>query len=73
MHSGRIALSLIFACTLVADTLELRDGRIVKGTYLGGNSRQVRMEVGGQIETYNIQDTRQISFEGPSAASSTAL
>jgi hypothetical protein len=29
----------------LADTLTLKDGRTVHGTYLGGTSRQVKMEI----------------------------
>ena len=57
--------TLVFACTCVlsADTLELRDGRTVKGTYLGGSSRQIRMETGDRVETFSVTDIRALRFE----------
>ncbi|MFN0166656.1 MAG: hypothetical protein ACKV22_09515 [Bryobacteraceae bacterium] len=62
----RLAIpTLVFACTcmLWADTLELRDGRTVKGTYLGGSSRQIRMETGDRVETFSVTDVRALRFE----------
>ncbi len=57
--------TLVFACTcvLLADTLELRDGRTVKGTYLGGSSRQIRMETGDRVETFSVTDVRALRFD----------
>lgn len=60
---------------LLADTVVLRSGRSVEGQYLGGNSRQVRVEVGERIETFNIDDVSQIRFgsdtASPTSSSST--
>ena len=47
---------------LSADTLTLRDGRTYNGTYLGGTSRQVRLEVNGNIQTYDVTDVRSLTF-----------
>lgn len=45
-----------------ADQLTLRNGSVVQGTYLGGTARQVRMDVNGGIQTYEIDQVRSISF-----------
>ncbi len=37
-----------------ADTLTLKSGEIIEGTYLGGTARIIRMEINGQIQTYDI-------------------
>jgi hypothetical protein len=54
--------------TGIADTLTLKDGRTVNGTYLGGNSRQVRMEVGDNIQTFDIGRIAGIQFGSDTAS-----
>jgi hypothetical protein len=61
-----LILALSLSCTLGADTLALRDGRTIQGTFLGGTSRQIRMEVGDRVETYAVTDVKSLHFEtGP--------
>ena len=39
------ALALFFVSAAAADTLELKDGRILKGKYLGGTQAVLRFQV----------------------------
>ncbi|MBK9166558.1 MAG: hypothetical protein IPM24_03740 [Bryobacterales bacterium] len=55
-------MAAILAAPLAGDTLELRDGKTVQGTYLGGSSRQIRMEVGDRIQTFSISDVKSLRF-----------
>lgn len=64
-------LALVLAGGAFADTLKLRTGRVVNGTYLGGTSRQVRMEVGDRIETFDIGEVASLEFAVPAAAAPT--
>ncbi len=71
----RAVLLFFAALSLVsADTLTLRNGRVVQGSYLGGTVRQVRMAVGDRIETYDVSDIESIRFESgqPAAAAEPA-
>lgn len=58
------AFILVFAAVsaLNADRLTTRDGRTIDGTYLGGDSREVRMAVGDRVQTYDIGSVRTIEF-----------
>ena len=67
-----LPLFVFTAVALFADTLQLKDGRSVSGTYLGGNARQVRMEVGDSIQSFDISDVREIRFGGAVAATPAA-
>ena len=63
-------IRLIFAgialCGLLAaDTLYLRDGRTIRGTYLGGNSRQVRMEISDRVDSFDVSEVSRIEFQAP--------
>jgi hypothetical protein len=58
---------LILATTGLADTLYLKDGRIVGGTYLGGTARQVRMDLGDRVGSYDVADVARIEFQSAAA------
>lgn len=57
-----IAFLCLFACLGFADTLTLKSGATVHGTYLGGSAREVRMAVGDQVQTYQVGDVASITF-----------
>jgi hypothetical protein len=61
-------LLLCAACT--ADTVTLRSGQVIQGSYLGGDARNVRFAVGNQVETYRVDDISSISFGDSGAAAS---
>ena len=75
-------LRYFYSCVLAAglaslgfaDTLNLKDGRAVDGTFLGGNAREIRMEVDGRIQTYAIDQVESIHFRGnPTAEAAPVL
>ena len=72
MRTLTIALALAICGAGFADTLTLRNGRMVNGNYLGGTPRQVKMEVGDRIENYDVADVVRIEFGAPAAAQSPA-
>jgi hypothetical protein len=53
---------LAIAALGVADTLTLRSGQVVRGEYLGGDARHVKMAVGDRVETYSVEDVSDLSF-----------
>ena len=70
----KFLLSGIAAATLAsADTLVLKNGQSYQGIYLGGTSRQIRLDVDGQVQTFDLNQVKSISFQqdgGSSSASS---
>lgn len=60
---------------LHGDTLYLRDGRTIEGTFISGNSRQIRfLPDGGRTLTFAITSVERMSFgEEPEAATRPAL
>lgn len=69
---SRIACSLtILASLLSADTLLLRDGSSVDGSYVGGDSRTIRMAVNDEVKTYPIDNVQSLTF-GKSASGHSA-
>jgi hypothetical protein len=61
---------LAIAALGVADTLTLRNGQVVRGEYLGGDARHVRMAVGDRVDTYLIDDVADLAFGGGQRSSS---
>ena len=65
LHFG---LAFALAIAGFADTVTLRDGRVLNGNYLGGTPRQVRLDMGDRIETLDVGDIVRIEFGGQAAA-----
>ena len=72
MRIGQALLVLALAGAGYADTLTLRGGRVVNGKYLGGSARQIRMEVGDRIESFDVSDVLSIQFAAGQAAPASA-
>jgi len=65
------ALVLFFASGAIADTLELKDGRVLHGRYLGGTQLVLRFEIKGEVQTFNVADAVAVTFTGNSGNSDT--
>lgn len=61
---------LLVAGMGLADTITLRDGRSVSGSYLGGDARNVRLAVGDRVDSFRVDEISTIVFgdNGPSAS-----
>ncbi len=62
------ALGLFLASTSSADTLELKDGRVLQGRYLGGTQAVLRFEVNGEVQTFNVSTIVAVTFTGGTGA-----
>src|SRR6185436_17724694 len=73
MRLLQIGIAFVIASTAcMADTITLKSGRVLNGTYLGGSAREVRVDVGDQIQTVNVSDISRIEFGGGASASSSS-
>jgi hypothetical protein len=62
-----MAAGLAFAGLASADTLELKDGRVLQGRYLGGTQATLRFEVNGDVQTFPTHDIVALTFTRNSA------
>jgi len=64
--------TVLFAIAAIgaADTLTLRSGQVVRGQYVGGDARRIRMAVGDRVETYSVEDVADLAFGGGQRLSS---
>jgi len=53
---------LLLAGIGVADTLELKDGRVLQGKYLGGTQAVLRFQVNGDVQTFPTNDIVALTF-----------
>ena len=56
------ALGLLFAGGALADTLELKDGRVLQGRFLGGTQALMRFSVNGEVQTFNVSEIVALTF-----------
>jgi hypothetical protein len=64
-----VALGLLLVGAVTADTLEFKDGRVLKGKYLGGTQAVLRFEINGEVQTFNTTDIVALTFTGKSGSS----
>src|SRR6202163_2932985 len=57
------ALALIFCAGASADTLELKDGRVIQGRYLGGTRVIMRFEVEGDVRTFRVSEVSELRLD----------
>jgi hypothetical protein len=48
-----------------ADTVTLRNGEVVQGTFIGGTARQIRVDVNGDIRNFDIGQVQSVTFADP--------
>jgi hypothetical protein len=76
MRLLHLGIAFVLATAGFADTVTLRNGRVLNGNFLGGTPRQVRLDLGDRIETLDVGDILRIEFGGgvpaPVAAPATA-
>src|SRR5579884_1207828 len=58
---------LVLGVACFADTVTLKNGGVIEGTYLGGDARHVKIAVGERIDTYSVDEVSNIHFGGTPA------
>jgi hypothetical protein len=61
---------VLMALPVSADTLQMKDGRVIQGRFLGGTQASVQFEVNGKIELYNVEQIISLTFTATPAGSS---
>lgn len=86
LNCGMVLGMLLAASILRADSLELRNGSLIRGKFTGGTDSEITFLVGSSVQTYNLADIVSLRFgaerpdlptrpsslpEGPGAVAST--
>jgi hypothetical protein len=65
-----VVLGLCLASSMAwADSLELKNGSLIKGKFVGGTESDISFQVGSSVQQYNLSDIVSLRFESESAAS----
>ena len=59
------AFLFVWAAMASADTLELKNGSVIKGTYLGGTEREINFRVGSRVQHFAVDDVSSVTFDMP--------
>lgn len=57
-----VVLGAALAVAAAADTLELKDGRVLQGKFLGGTQATLRFEVNGDVQAFSTNDIVALTF-----------
>ncbi len=67
-----LTLTVSMVCTAWADTLELKNGSLIKGRFLGGTEAEISFQVGSTVQKYNVADVVSLKFDLEGAANTPA-
>jgi hypothetical protein len=68
LKCGFFAALTLAASIAWADTLELKNGSLIKGKFLGGTETEISFEVGSTVQKYNVADIVSLKFDSEGAA-----
>lgn len=69
--ASRLACALVFALLVsaaCADTLELKNGSVIKGRYMGGTESEISFQVGSSVQRYAVGDVASLAFDSAAPA-----
>jgi len=69
LESGLLIVLWLGATLAWADTLELKNGSLIKGKFLGGTESEISFQVGSSVQRYNVADVVSLKFDSERAAS----
>ncbi|MCP4399289.1 MAG: hypothetical protein GY801_18555 [bacterium] len=64
-----ISLCLV-AATVWADTLEMKNGQLLEGKYVGGTQYSIRFQLGKKVKVFPVQDVLALTFSALSGKKS---
>jgi hypothetical protein len=73
----KLKCGFLIALTLAAsmgwaDTLELKNGSLIKGKFLGGTETEISFQVGSTVQKYNVADIVSLKFDSAGRANAPA-
>lgn len=72
MYKRMLALAALVLGVALADTLLLKNGNTITGTYIGGDARTIRITVGDRVESYSVADVASLNFRSDAQATPAA-
>ena len=60
---GLVTVLCLSAAIAGADSLELTNGSLIRGRFVGGTETEIKFQVGSSVQRYNITDVASIKFD----------
>jgi hypothetical protein len=60
---GAIVALYVAAVAARADSLELKNGSLIKGKFMGGTQASISFQVGSSVQSYDVADILSMRFE----------
>lgn len=60
---GALVVLIASAIAAQADSLELRNGSLIKGKFLSGTQTSISFQVGTSVQNYDVSDIRSVRFD----------
>jgi hypothetical protein len=71
-HAVAVGSLVLVSAFAWSDTLELKNGSVIKGTYMGGSETEISFRVGSSVQQYAIVDVASLKFEAHEKAAAAA-
>jgi hypothetical protein len=72
LKCGLLAVLMLAASMALADTLELKNGSLIKGRFLGGSETEISFQAGSTVQKYNVADIASLKFDSEGVADAPA-
>jgi len=69
LNFGVVVGLYLLASIAWADSLELKNGSLIKGKFMGGTETEISFQVGSSVQKYNLADIVALKFDSERAAS----
>jgi hypothetical protein len=69
LNCGVVIALCLAASSAWADSLELKNGSLIKGRFMGGTESEISFQVGSSVQKYNLADIVSLKFDSESATS----
>ena len=70
---GVIVALCVGAVAARADSLELKNGSLIKGKFMGGMQTSITFQVGSSVQSYDVADVRSLRFDSEAQGASSSI
>jgi hypothetical protein len=68
LNCGWLVAAYLASSFAWADSLELRNGSLIRGKFLGGTEKEISFQVGSSVQKYNVADIVSVKFDSGGSA-----
>src|SRR5262245_27504226 len=73
LNRSLVVAICLLTSTAWADTLELKNGSLINGKFMGGTESEISFRVGSSVQKYDLGDIASVKFDSGTTAGDTAV